>query len=273
MRSPEPENTALHQDRQAEGPVRTASAGRVTTLTIHNEAQRNALSLAVREHLRAALRTALADEACRTVVLTGAGGHFCAGGDISIMGEAEPLEMRGRLALLHDVVRMIVKSEKPVVAAVEGHAAGAGVALAAACDIVVAARTAKFTCGFNRIGLVPDMGCAWLLPMRMGLGQAKLFGLTGRTMGSEEAAEVGLVERVVDEGEALGQAISLAREIGERAPLSNGYLKTLLGRMPRDFDEMLVAELDAQTILFATDDFVEGRTAFMEKRAPRFSGR
>lgn len=247
--------------------------GAVVQLTLNEPGKRNALSAPLRERLADGLERAIADEACRAVVLTGAGGQFCAGGDLTSMADLTAIAGRTRIAGIHRIVRLVAGCEKPVIAAVEGHAAGAGLSLAALCDIVVAGEGAQFTCSFNRVGLMPDLGATWALPMRMGLGRARFAMMTGRSLSATDAERWGLVELVTPAGEALPAALALAAEIARKAPLANGFAKALTGRMPRDLDEMLRAEADAQAILYASDDLEEGRTAFLGKREPVFSGR
>ncbi|CEJ14769.1 1,2-epoxyphenylacetyl-CoA isomerase [bacterium YEK0313] len=247
--------------------------GPVRVLTMNFTQRRNALAVPLRIELIAAMEAALADADCRAIVLTGAGGHFSSGGDISGMEGVTGPGGRERLKLVHRLVRLMVTGEKPIIAAVEGYAAGAGLALAALCDLVVAARDARFQCSFNKIGLVPDFGAAWILPLRMGLGRAKYVMLRGKAFGAEEAERWGLAEAVVEPGAARAEAVALAHELAGLSPLSNGFSKALLARMPRDLDEMLKAEADAQAVLFTSEDFDEGRRAFLEKRAPQFSGR
>lgn len=246
--------------------------GPVTRLVLNEPARRNALSVPLRAVLIERLEAALADEGCRAIVISGAGKHFCAGGDISGMAGITSVAGRRRMATVHRLVRLIVTGEKPIIAAVEGHAIGAGISLAAICDIVVASETAKFTCSFNRVGLVPDLGATWSLPLRMGLGRAKFAMMTGRTLPAEEAERWGLAEIVVPAGEAEAAATALGRELAAKSPLSNGFAKALLSRMPRDLDEMLRAEADAQAILYASPDLPEGMAAFAEKRDPSFGG-
>ena len=254
-----------------EGLVTRRADGPVTILTIDYPERRNAVSMPVRQGLIDGMAAALEDETCRAIVLTGGGSHFCAGGDISSMEGITGVAARKRLTNVHRLIRMLVTGEKPVVAAVEGHAAGAGMSLAACCDIVVASESARFTCSFNRIGLVPDLGATWILPLRMGLGRAKYTMMTGRVLDAAAAERWGLAELVVPAGEALAEAVKLARELATKSPLSNGFTKALTGRMPRDLDEMLRAEVDAQAILFTSRDQAEGRAAFLEKREPRFA--
>ena len=257
------ESTVLLQERQ----------GAVLILTMNYPERRNALSLPLRAALIEALTTAMGNAEVRALVITGAEGNFSSGGDISSMEGITGVGGRERLNSVHRLIRLLVAGEKPVIAAIEGYAFGAGISLAAACDIAVAARDAKFGCSFNRIGLMPDLGAAWTLPLRMGLGRAKYIMLRGQTFGAEEAERWGLVETVCDPGQALADAVTIARELAAVSPLSNGFTKALLSRMPRDLEEMLRAEADAQSVLFTSADFDEGRQAFLEKRKPVFQGR
>ena len=246
--------------------------GPVASLVLNQPARRNALSVPLRSALADRIEAALADDTCRVIVISGAGEHFCAGGDITSMSGITGIAGRRRMALVHRLVRLVAECEKPVIAAVEGHAIGAGLSLAAICDIVVAGETAKFTCSFNRIGLVPDLGATWSLPLRMGLGRARFAMMTGRTLDAAAAERWGLAEVVVPAGAALAEAMALGHELAGKAPLSNGFAKALSGRMPRDLGEMLRAEADAQAILYGSADLEEGRAAFLAKREPRFSG-
>lgn len=257
----------------AECDVKVERRGSVTIVTMSYPARRNALALALRERLVTELQAAMADPACRVVVLTGAGSHFCSGGDISSFEGVTPASGRERMQKAQRVVRLIARGEKPVIAAVEGHAAGAGMCLAAACDIVVASTEAKFSCTFNRIGLFPDLGGVWSIPNRMGVGRAKLWMMSGRVMDAATAQAQGLVEELCAPGRALEAAVALAGEIAQVSPLSNGLLKSVLARGPMPLEDLLAAETDAQGVLYGTEDFVEGRDAFLAKRKPVFRGR
>ncbi|CAN5625686.1 hypothetical protein BH23PSE1_BH23PSE1_02040 [soil metagenome] len=158
---------------EAHGPVLLARQGALAVVTLSEPAKRNALTIPLRQALLAALDELGADPECRAIVLTGAGGAFCSGGDLSAMRPDDPLGSRRRLAMVHDIVRRIAAGPKPVIAAVEGPAFGACLALAACADIVVADPAARFCASFARLGLMPDAGLLWSLPPRVGLGLAR----------------------------------------------------------------------------------------------------
>lgn len=258
----------------AAGPnILVDTQGAVTILKLSYPEKRNALSMPLREKLRDALRECLNDDTCRVIVLTGEGGHFSSGGDITGFDGVNSINGRTRMQKTHEMVRMIMNSEKPIIAAVEGHAAGAGMCVAADCDIVVASTEAKFTCSFNKIGLLPDLGGLWSIPARMGLGRAKMMMLTGRTLDATSAQAQGLVEELCEPGKALQTAIALAQEIAQFAPLTHGLTKAALARGSMSVDELLTLEVDLQGLMFGTEDFQEGRTAFLEKRKPAFKGK
>ena len=223
----------------AKGEVLRETLGPVSVLTLNYPERRNALSLDMRSAVADALVEAMADPALRAIVLTGQGEHFCSGGDIAGMKAADSLAARARVQDLQRIARVIVEGDKPVIAAVEGFAAGAGLSLVAACDIVVAARSARFACSFNRLGLVPDLGAAWFLPMRVGMGRARHIMLTGDTFDAEAAERWGLVEILTETGGARARAVELASHIAaDAAPLSNAFAKGLLARMPTSLDAL-----------------------------------
>jgi enoyl-CoA hydratase/carnithine racemase len=260
--------------QDAEPLVRIAAESGVTTLTLNAVARRNALSIPMRDELASALDAAVHDQECRAIVLTGQGEHFCSGGDISGMDSANAVNARSRFESAHRVITMMIEGGKPVIAAVEGYAVGAGLSLAIAADIVVASREAKFSCSFNRIGLVPDLGLAFTLPMRVGMGRARHIMLTGDMFDAQTAERWGVVEALAEPGQALAEATALARRLaGTTAPLSNLYTKRLLSRMPGSLADVLRAEADSQGTLYTSRDHAEGREAFLGKRKPRFEGR
>lgn len=262
-----------NQTAESGGSIIVEKHDAVTVLKFNYPEKRNALSMPLREKLGKALQDAIADTDCRAIVLTGEGNHFSSGGDITSFAGVNSINGRIRMQKTHQMVRLLAACEKPVIAAVEGHAAGAGMCVAANCDIVVASREAKFTCSFNKIGLLPDLGGLWSIPQRIGLGRAKLLMMTGRMIDADTAKDYGLVEEVCEPGQALASAIAIGQEIAQTAPLTNGMVKAALSRGPMSFNELLDLETDMQGLLFGTEDFQEGRTAFLEKRKPKFSGR
>lgn len=247
--------------------VRTEDRGHVRILTLDRPERRNALDLQDRVDLLDALTAA--DRAARAIVLTGTGAVFCAGGDIRSMSQDREVA-RHRLDVVNAVVRQMVAGDRPIVAAVEGGAFGLGLALAAACDLVVAGRSATFSTSFAKIGLAPDTGLAYTLPLRAGLGRTRELLLTARTFGTEEAERIGVVETVVDDGAALDHAVEVAGRLAElSAPMVSG-VRRILGEADQGLEAVLAAEAETQVALLAGPHFAEGRTAFLERRRPDF---
>ncbi|MFC5750903.1 enoyl-CoA hydratase/isomerase family protein [Actinomadura rugatobispora] len=250
-----------------------AEQGTIRVLTLDRPEARNAIDLPTRERLLTELTAAAADAAVRAIVLTGAGGVFSAGGDLRDTEGVDAEGARARLLPLHRAVRLIATCPTPVVAAVEGAAAGAGVSLAAVCDHVVAAEDARFVAAFGRVGLIPDGGLLWTLPQRVGLGRAKEMLVFGRTVPASRAYEIGLADSLASPGKALDAALERAAEAAALAPLSIAATKRVLSRADHSLKRMLEAEREEQAALFGSADFAEGRAAFAERRRPRFQGR
>lgn len=247
-----------------------ARDGAVAILTMDYPARRNALAMPMRAALADALERIEADAAVRAVVLTGAGGIFSAGGDISTMNAADFAAGRERFRTTHRLVRIMVKGSKPLIAAVEGFAVGAGLSLALCCDTVVAAEGAQFAAGFGRLGLIPDLGMLHTLPLRVGQGRARQIMLYGERVAARTALEIGIADHLVPQGAALEHALQRARVFEAGAPLPVAMVRQYLAR---GLDEALEWERDVQSALFLTDDHKEGKAAFLAKRAPGFSGR
>ncbi len=243
--------------------------GDVLLLVIDYPARRNALSLPIRAELERLLEAAQSD-GTRGVVLTGANGVFSAGGDISGMGVETALEGRERMRRTHRLVRLMARGNVPIVAAVEGWAAGAGCSLALLCDHVVAAEDAKFVLGFHKIGLMADLGLPATLPARIGAGRARDMMLFHTQHSGEEALRIGLVDATAPKGEALARALEKARALAAEAPLPIACTKQWFAD---DLERALAREADFQAALFATADHREGREAFLAKRKPAFGGR
>ena len=250
--------------------LREERNGAVAVLTMDQPARRNALAMPMREAFVAAMNRIEGDGAVRAVVVTGAGGTFSAGGDISGMNVTDLAGGRERFRVTHAMVRLMIKASKPIIAAVEGYAVGAGLSVALCCDTVVAASDARFAAGFGRVGLVADLGLLHTLPLRVGQGRARQILLYGERMDAEEAARIGLIDHVVPPGTALDAAMGRARLFAETAPLPGAMTKQYLAI---GLDAALEWERDTQAALFLTADHAEGKAAFLEKRTPAFSGR
>lgn len=239
-------------------------------LTLDEPARRNPVGHESRRRLAAMLSEAESEPAVRAVVLTGAGGHFSAGGDIREQNAVNsPIEARDRFAVMKDLIGRMVRFPKPLVAAVEGWAAGGGFALAAACEVVVASRRARFVSSFGKIGLIPDMGLMATLPARIGVARARRIFLNSMTIDAEEGHRLGLVDELTEEGEALERAGAIARTAAEEAPLPRAFVKDFL---TAEVDRALEFERQMQPILLFSADAEEGRAAFFEKRKPVFRG-
>lgn len=251
--------------------VLAESRAPVLTITMNNPERRNAISLEMRHQIVDALMTADSDPQCRAVVLTGAGGNFSTGGDLSTMS-ADPEAARSRLHAIADVIRAIVECSKPVIAAVDGNAFGAGLSLASACDVVVASAGARFCCAFSGVGLTADAGLHWSLPARIGYGRARMLIMLGRVVDAETAHSYGLVDELAG-GPSIEAAAALAVDFARRAPLALAATKAILAADTGGLDNVLAREASAQRVLLASADFVEGRSAFFEKRHPKFTGR
>ncbi|GAB3075164.1 enoyl-CoA hydratase/isomerase family protein [Nocardioides zeae] len=244
-------------------------SGDVRLLLLHRPATRNAIDLPLRVALAEQLELADATASVRVVVIAGADGVFCSGGDISTMQRASRDATVPRAQAAQRVVRAIWSTPKPVLAAVEGPAYGAGTALAAACDRVVAARDARFATTFTSVGLAGDMGIFASLPARVGVARARQMLLLPTPLDGAEAHAAGLVDRVVDPGEAVASAIADADRLAQGPPEALGVIKAMFAR-PRDPARVLDLEVEHQARLWDTDDFAEGVAAFREKRRPRF---
>lgn len=254
--------------------LRYEVADAVATITLDRPDALNALTVASKRELLAALRAAERDPAVRVVVLTGAGRAFCAGQDLRERLEpgAAPLETELRERYM-PIVRAMRELPKPIVAAVNGVAAGAGMSLALACDLRIAAEGASFVLGFGRIGLVPDSGATWLLPRLVGPAKAAELVLLGEALSADEAERLGLVMRVVP-GDALREEVArVAERLAAAAPRALALSKRALQRaLDATFDETLYYEAYLQGIAGRTSDHAEGVAAFVEKRPPRFTG-
>ncbi|HEX8693328.1 MAG TPA: enoyl-CoA hydratase-related protein [Longimicrobium sp.] len=249
----------------------------VAWITLNRPDRLNAFAGAMRDDLYEAIDRADAEPAARVLVITGAGRGFCTGADVEVMSD---LLARGDDAAFERlveagmrVIRRLARVGKPVVAAVNGPAAGAGASLALACDVRIASERASIGITFNRIGLHPDWGATYFLPRLVGRGRAAELVLTGRMVEAEEALRIGLFERVVPADAFDEEVRKLALELAARPPLALAAAKRSLARsLDEPLDAMLAAERDAQMHCFRSADAREGIAAFNEKRRPVFRG-
>ena len=254
--------------------LRVEVDGPIATLTLDRPAALNALTVPVKIALRETLEALAGDRDVRALVLTGAGRAFCAGQDLAERDEpdAAPLEVEVR-ERYNPIVRAIRSMGQPVIAAVNGVAAGAGASLAFACDLRIAAEEARFVLAFGRIGLVPDSGATWFLPRLVGPAKAAELALVGDPVDAAEALRLGLVSRVVPGDRLMTEARALAGRLADGAPLALALTKEALGRSATiGLDEALEGEAKLQGIAGASSDHAEGLAAFREKRSPRFTG-
>jgi enoyl-CoA hydratase/carnithine racemase len=243
--------------------------GSTAILTLDNPARRNALSAPMRRSLGEALERLQTDPTVRAIVLTGAGGVFCSGGDLAGMDANSLAAGRERFRASYAMLRLLAKGAKPAIAAVEGWCAGAGVGLALCCDTVVAGEGARFMLPFAKVGLIPDFGLFHTLPLRIGAGRARQMMLYGEAVDATRAEQIGLADHLVPSGSALAFAIERANMLAAIAPQPLAYIRH---RLAEGLDAALDWERETQSALYLTADHVEGRTAFLEKRAPIFKG-
>jgi 2-(1,2-epoxy-1,2-dihydrophenyl)acetyl-CoA isomerase len=252
--------------------VLTSREGAVLTVTLNRPEVYNAFNRALHDALREAL-TEAQDPAVRCVVVTGAGKGFCAGQDLKEFGQVSASIRDALEQTYHPNIRLVRALEKPVIAAVNGPAAGAGLSFACACDIRVASDTATFVPGFVGIGLVPDSGGTWFIHRLLGFARAFEWMCANTRLSATEALDWGLVSEVVPTASFESRVAELAAEWAARPTLAVGRTKQLFEHaFSASLEEQLALEAELQQASVATADFREGVGAFLEKRPPTFTG-
>lgn len=254
--------------------VLTSRDGGVLTLTLNRPEQGNGIDMALAEDLLAAARDAATDPAVRCVLLTGAGRMFCVGGDIAgfaAAGDAAGPFLKALADKLHEAVLVLAEMAKPLICAVNGPAAGAGLSLAAAGDIVLASETAHFTAAYTAIGLTPDGGMTWLLPRLVGMRVAQEMILTNRRVPAAEAVSLGLVTRTVAAETLVAEATALAAKLADAPTAALGAVRRLLAAgQTQTLAEQLATEGRSIGNAGAGPEAREGVSAFLAKRKPDF---
>lgn len=250
--------------------VEAAAAG-VQRLVLNRPEKRNPLDGETRDALKQALELAAADMNVRAVIITGAGGNFCAGGDVATMGQSDEHSGSARMAANHALVRTLYRFEKPLIAQIEGFAMGAGAGVALLCDAIVMGDHARMGFPFLKLSLVPDYGIVHTLTARVGAARARQMLLRAQTLTSSEALASGLADEAVAEAHLPARALDLAQEMASQPRAAFGLVKRMLAAEPQSLDAALELERTAQTLAFLTGDHKEGVAAFKDKRPPRFS--
>ncbi|MBM3545855.1 MAG: 2-(1,2-epoxy-1,2-dihydrophenyl)acetyl-CoA isomerase [Alphaproteobacteria bacterium] len=254
-----------------------AEAG-VATLTLNRPESLNSVNRQLHSDLRHALDRAAGDSDVRCLILTGAGRGFCSGADIvgpAGVSTGGPLDLAEILdTTWNPLIRAMRDLPKPMIAAVNGIAAGAGASIALACDFVIAAKSASFIQAFCKIGLVPDAGSTWFLPRHVGRARAAALALLGDKLPAEQAESWGLIWKAVDDDKLMDEATKLARHLATQPTKALGLIKEALQSAETNtLDQQLDLERDLQGELSRTEDFKEGVAAFREKRPAKFTGR
>jgi 2-(1,2-epoxy-1,2-dihydrophenyl)acetyl-CoA isomerase len=250
----------------------------VCVLTLNRPDRLNALNVQVANDFKPAVKEAL-ERGARVIVITGAGRAFSAGGDLRAMQEISQSDGRVEaffdepLRLLNEAIMLIRKTPVPFIAAVNGVASGGGCNLALACDLVIAAESAKFNQAFIKIGLTPDCGGTFILPRLVGWKRATELLFTGDLISAEAAAEMGMINSVMPDDELMNKVMGMAQQLAQAPTAAIARIKMMLeASAVNDYGSQLDLERETQIESGKTKDFVEGVSAFLEKRPPRFVG-
>src|SRR3954468_8822433 len=253
--------------------LRDATDG-VLTLTLNRPDALNSFNVEMKEALLAGLKAAARDKTVRVVVLTGAGRAFSSGQDLKERQAPGVADLGTELRLRYNpIVLAMRRLEKPVIGAINGVAAGAGISVALACDLRIASEAASFIEVFARVGLVPDTGSSWFLPRLVGYARAAEMSFTTDPVDAATAERLGLVNRVVSADKLVDETNALAARLAQAAPLALGLAKRALNRaMESGLEQQLEYEAQLQSIAGRSKDHVEGVAAFVEKRPAQFTG-
>ena len=248
---------------------------RIATVRMNRDETRNALEYQLRVDMADCFKSFSEQDEIRVVILTGSKNAFNAGGDLKELRRGLSVD-GARKYLLHAsrIILAIRNLEKPVIAAVNGPAMGAGFSIAMACDIVIASSEAEFSMSFVERAAIPDLGATYFAPRLMGLQKAKELAFTGRRPSAHELAELGVINHVTPPGDLEKKALDLARQIAEGPPLTLGLAKKLLNICWNlSLEDALEMEAQTQAACFQSEDHIEGVKAFLEKRMPQFKGK
>ena len=259
----------------AERPVLVATDGAVRVITLNRPAALNSFTAAMHGALLQALDAAASDTGVRAVVITGAGRGFCAGQDLNDPAMVGGMDVGAVVERHYRPLALRVRTMPvPVIAAVNGVAAGAGANFALCCDVVIAARSASFIQAFSKIGLVPDCGGTWLLPRLVGRARALALAMTGDKLPAEEAQRIGLIWQCVDDAALMGSALALAQRLAVMSSKALAETRRVLDAATQmDFADAITLEADTQRELGRGHDFAEGVAAFLAKRPASFTDR
>lgn len=249
--------------------VETGADG-IARIAVNRPDKRNAVDPAARTALIEAFTAALGDDAVTAIVIGSTQGNFCAGGDIDSMTGLDVGSARKRMKQNHLLVRLLAEAEKPVIAAVEGYAVGAGAGLALLADTIVLAEGGAIGFPFFRVGLTPDYGILFTLARRVGSARARQILLYGRLLKGRDALDAGLADELVADGAAETRAFVLAAELAAQPPHAFALTKRHLALQPQTLEAALEMEAMAQSLAFVGPELTEGRAAFAAKRKPKF---
>lgn len=247
---------------------------RIATITLNRPDAMNATTDELYQEFQDIIGKVASDSNVGCAILTGAGRGFCAGADLKARkDDMTPLQRRDRHRwILRDILEPLARLEKPIIAAINGAAAGAGFNIALACDFIIASEKASFIQAFAKVGLVPDLGGLYLLSRVVGINKAKELCFTARKVTAEEALTLGIANHVVPHDDLMTEARAIAAKIAAGSPTAMAMTKNLLNKSSNStMEQMLEYESYAQTIAYLTPEYEEGVVAFREKRAPDFA--